>query len=1497
MCRAKTLFLSVVLIAVTLSLNAFARSVPADRDLTGFYDNAARRAARVDALIQSVAQGDLSVEAAALALTGAERALLSQRVPHRAAALKEAVAAQGAGHNLLRDVAAGRLSPLDAWLRKPVWPYDEALRAFDKRHARTISPTGVQYAMLAAAAAGGKRFVYGALDAQRGAVLLAMAWPTPNVGADLALVYPMSAGGRARLRTALLSRRHLSETRLAEALSIALTVGEAYQRPRVAGVLAPSASKQSLVYRVIMQRPGMLERLFSALAARRYPNRLPWNSVYRTTVRSLAIAILADGTPSQRRAVARFATERAKALGVLDHPAMEIARLASKSERNLAMMIRPVYDLWRHDNALAKPMMRLLGLAEPPLDDSGPFELSERVSSVEEAMCGVETAAGTSAAPATPTDDKAARLREIVMRGTQAQLDALARHTGPKSRGLAYRECEVLLRRYDVTAADGETARSGALGLALSCLERHTAAYKSHGAAALELARVYDDLGRNKDAVAALIGLLDAPEERTRVLAGYRLMGKALSGGVASLGLDAGRMQPLARAARTIAAEGQTPHQQVIAQVVLAWIDSIEGKPAVGFERMATLLDNVMDRRSGKAAFADLGSLVDYTNKLAVLGAVDVGRVLKVYRELPKRARVTGLIQLARFYARRGQRDELTAVAASVRKTTRDLRAELLLTLAELDEVAPQGGDSDGKPMFDGVSAAEAQQAFKRLAVLSRKGNKAVRASAACAAQTYVMHAAEALIDSGRLDDAAAVLRSVMDGLKVEQRTDVALLLADVEDRRGEYAASAALYHNVLTAEGAADKLKLHLIDYYQVAVRAKSKTHRQTAATLIADRATPLLREAATRFANDADSRRQVFVIVHDLLLAEGRWHALLATSELYTELGASDLAATACTGAHHGLFVREVAGAGFSDHFKARGDGAAAVATCSAAIVAAHEPDSHRHLTEASDLAEAALSCGGDAAMAVAFAVDGAEAARLMSDLPKAEKLLDEAQRLHGLHPSLSAQREVLGWAALLADDNTSAERLLAAAGTSQAAAWAGFVALADKRFDTAATHFEAAAVADGDPGHLARLWLARARLLSGDSSGYLKALGRIVSRIRKPGANLALELSHELYTATRNPALARSASKLLEKLARRTSKAVPYRAVVRAQKYLDKTVLKSASARFKTRRSTMRRYNRLTGTQFGKLATLLAPAMKPPRGDDKVVMGAIVPAAELMMRGLYAVRVFLEAHESISDDPEWSDQIVVQLDELGFQVASMADATLGTANKMAYSDAALKRYARFLVEHYPELFEETRKWAFLCEDELPAAKVDGSEDAATTAAWSQLAQARVAQARIITAECVDPEGFDNQALRFETTRGSDGMTPDTVPAAAAAELARRIDMGVNADPTVMHSLAGHYAGVDCARTTALLEASGEAAPVSLQMASAACRGDRDALTAVLKKQVATDPDARTLRRLADLQLLAAADDADVKAVEALLTQSAAMSGMETAQARSAPICELPM
>ena len=224
-------------------------------------------------------------------------------------------------------------------------------------------------------------------------------------------------------------------------------------------------------------------------------------------------------------------------------------------------------------------------------------------------------------------------------------------------------------------------------------------------------------------------------------------------------------------------------------------------------------------------------------------------------------------------------------------------------------------------------------------------------------------------------------------------------------------------------------------------------------------------------------------------------------------------------------------------------------------------------------------------------------------------------------------------------------------------------------------------------------------------------------------------------------------------------------------------------------------------------------------------------------------------------------------------------------------------MKRYARFLVEHYPELFEETRKWAFLCEDELPAAKVDGSEDAATTAAWSQLAQARVAQARIITAECVDPEGFDNQALRFETTRGSDGMTPDTVPAAAAAELARRIDMGVNADPTVMHSLAGHYAGVDCARTTALLEASGEAAPVSLQMASAACRGDRDALTAVLKKQVATDPDARTLRRLADLQLLSAADDADVKAVEALLTQSAAMSGMETAQARSAPICELPM
>ncbi|MFT7624745.1 MAG: hypothetical protein ACI9WU_003935, partial [Myxococcota bacterium] len=376
---------------------------------------------------------------------------------------------------LLNAVAGGYMTATDALHEGPSGTWIEGIKALDKRYARTATPAGVSQAMIAAARANRPRAAHGRLDAETAAPLIALAWPVPDVPSDLELTVSMTGAQRTTLQKMLTSGRHMTDAVMADALAIALTTGSVHQRSRLVGVLDPNTSQAPLLHRIIGQRKGMLERLIKALAARPYPDTHAWVSVYRNTVRSLARDILVKGTPDQRRAVATFPVDRARAIGVVDGAVMDIARTAMQLQDNRAMMVRPIYNLWRDDRELAAPLMDLLSLKAPSLDDSGPFDLDDRVAGLEEEMCGVDEALEQDMIDDVPTDDKAARLRALVMTATDKQLAILDAHdsgpnAGATSRALAYRRCEIMLKRTDVTDVADESARKGAAGQAIRCL-------------------------------------------------------------------------------------------------------------------------------------------------------------------------------------------------------------------------------------------------------------------------------------------------------------------------------------------------------------------------------------------------------------------------------------------------------------------------------------------------------------------------------------------------------------------------------------------------------------------------------------------------------------------------------------------------------------------------------------------------------------------------------------------------------------------------------------------------------------------------------------------------------------------------------------------------------------------------------------------------------------------------------------------------------------------
>ncbi|MFT7623522.1 MAG: hypothetical protein ACI9WU_002705, partial [Myxococcota bacterium] len=1180
---------------------------------------------------------------------------------------------------------------------------------------------------------------------------------------------------------------------------------------------------------------------------------------------------------------------------VVDGAVMDIARTAMQLQDNRAMMVRPIYNLWRDDRELAAPLMDLLSLKAPSLDDSGPFDLDDRVAGLEEEMCGVDEALEQDMIDDVPTDDKAARLRALVMTATDQQLAILDAHdsgpnAGATSRALAYRRCEIMLKRTDVTDVADESARKGAAGQAIRCLSRHLTRYKSHGDAGLELARVLDDVGQEGAAVMQLKRLVVDSEDRVRVLAGYRLLSKALSNGVETLGLGKKGIRALKRAAKTVMAEGHTPHQAIVAEMVLAWAESLnQTKPTAAFERMASLLNSVRDSKTGKSLFVDQGALIDVTNKLAVAAGVPAGQLVTLYRDVNKSARTTAMLQLAHIYARRGEVDNLKTIAAGIRGLGKDQRAELVLVLAELEELAPQaGGEGDATPVFDKDSATAAAAALERLVRVAQKSTGTLSNSAACAAYNYADQAAEALVEAGLLDQAAEHLRMVLSVVPESHRIPVALRLADVEDMRGETMASATLYARVLTRDVLND-YALHLIDYYQVAVRADSESHRANASKLVAERIESLLSKAATTFEADEAMKRDVFVVVHDLLRAEGHFQALLSAAGVYATLGADDLAAMSCTGGNHGLFVGETAKAGFEEHFAGRDR------MCVDATVVATDAAARRHMAAAAEFAEAGLICAADVEMATPFAVDGAEAYRLMGDLSAAESLLASATARFGASEEIGNQTEVLGWSALLTGDRQTAERLLAGAGTTAGAGYAGFLAMSDKRFGVASEYFTRAARAEGIPGDNAMLWLARTRKSAGDNAGHLAALSQLVKRVKKPEATFAYELAFELYTAGQNPALVARVETQLARLSKKAPRAANFRALVRAERYLAKYFVPAAEAEYSSVNGAAKRYVKLTSKMYAELAKRVGPALDAPRGEEKPLMGTLIPAAEVLARGLFHVRGFLERHEGISDDEQWATLVVTELDRLGAEVAGMADATLGMANAGGYNDPALEDYTKFLVASYPDLFAPTRAHAFLCEDERPTVAAAPDATSAAGAAWSRVAENRLAEARLVASECVAGDAMtetEQLALSFATARG---IGPGEMVGAPAAALSRQVADGAQVGAEVLRALAGHYAGVDCDRTVNLVDTAGDA-PFALGLSAAACRGDQEMVMSMLRDRAQSNPDARTLRRLAQVEMSNAQTDDDVKKVESLLQRSAELAGLSRQAAQAADICELP-
>ncbi len=922
--------------------------------------------------------------------------------------------------------------------------------------------------------------------------------------------------------------------------------------------------------------------------------------------------------------------------------------------------------------------------------------------------------------------------------------------------------------------------------------------------------------------------------------------------------------------------EGHTPHQSILAELVLAWVESLnKAKPTAAFERMAALLDAVIDAKTGKAMFVDLGGLIDFTNKLAVASGVPASKMASLYRPLPKAARVTGLLQLAHIYARRGEVKHLQATAKALRTITKDPKAELVLTLAELEELAPQADPEAGAPIFDTASARAASAALSRLATVARKGGKSVKNSAACAAWTYADRAVEALVEAGRLDDAAAHLTAVLEVVPEARRVPVALKLADVEDQRGRHGVAADLYGSVLSDAKTADRYTLHLIDYYQVAARAESDAHKTNAASLLAARIEPVLTEASTMFEADAAAKQDVFELVHDVLRAEGMFEALLSAAPVYASLQADELAALSCTGGNHGRFLEEVGRSGYTQHFESR------ERVCADASTVVTDPDARRHMASAVEYAAAGLECATTPELGVPFAVDGAEAHRLLGDVARAEAMLTSAMATFGPDASLGGQMEVLGWAALLAGDKAAAERLLSAAGTTAGAGYAGFIALSDGRFADARALFDRAAKADGQAGWTARLWSARTSKASGDTSGYLKALSALVKKVKSPAPTFAYELANDLYELGRtNAKLAGKVETQLARLAKKAPRAAGFRSLIRAQRYLDTYFLPATDKEYATVNGAAKRYVKLTSKMFATLTKRVAPALEAPRGEEKPLMGTLIPAAEIMVRGLYGIRTFLERNELISDDEQWATLVVTELDRLGAEVVGLSEATLGMANAGRYSDPALERYTRFLVTNYPDLFDPVRKHAFLCADERPRTMKAGEG----------------ALAQLMAAECTGEQGIsDAERLvqMFEASRG--GFGPGEATGAPAAELARSIELGAEASADVLRALAGHYNGVDCKRTVALVEQAGDA-PFSLQVSAAACKGDRDRVLSLLRHKAETNPDARTLRRLAELEIETATTDDDVKKVESMLSQSASLAGMDLGKARDLTVCELP-
>ena len=1444
------------------------------------------RSKQVSTICGAADRGEITYEAAVVLLTDAEAAAWADRQASARSGI------EGAQTRLSRDREAIAHA---AAIASP----DEITGASTRTYAQTArilagkagTPVGLQQA-LALVSRGAHRALPGKLTVEAASALLMLALGEHTRAPGLGWAADLDDNARSWLRDQLTGGRYLSDHSLGLALAVAVGLGGAFNKPLVRGVVQAPGLDNS-------RRDTVIGGLMRGLAALDYstPER---TELYKKTVRPLLIEYLDDGTLEAVRAAASFGVWRVGVIGEVDALAKEV--IAQSLSRNSARPITQgeAHALWRTNPKAAAPLLSHLGLKPYRFQADGPWDISERALMVAEAHCGPlgRPAVPEDAAPPAQGEDEKTRQRRRIVRATTAEIVALVdNHPGALNQSLSYRRCEAWGRLMEAERFGSKEYRA-AEAAARTCLEGHVAAFEGHDTARLELARLLDDAGRDEAVAAHLVKLVDAKDERARILGSYRLLG-LLSPEKGAGGRWAGVSTAVARrAAGLVSQRGFDPHQRTFGALILAWLEATGGQPDKAYSRLVGLLKAVKNADDGTFAFAHVGGLLDYLNSVSVLAGVPAPDMVSLYAAYGTPVRRSALLQLAHLYSRHGRAKDVERIARALGEDSLDPASALVLVDARLREYGPESDDpaDGGARQFDARSAQLALAQLDRLERI-RKGADALLADAAtCVMLGNAEAVAVVLIDTKQHRPAGQVLNRALAVAKASRRAALMVRLAEVQERLGRDADAVELYREALKRQPTlATARPLVVLDFYQAAYRlGDAHAAEQAAAAALVDEHAPAMVRAALSEYPKGSEQNAVLGSITAALAQEKKWARLESVAVTLRREGLADIASAACFAGQQGQLWQHVAAAGLAEHF---GEGVTqpldGPARCQDA---ARSPERRSGLAPAIKAAQAALHCAPGADERVAMTLVYAELSRLNGDLKQAASALTRTRKAGVRKAEWIDVNQRVAWSALVGGDLKMAATHMEWVPNLRARFWAAHIRYSERDFEGAARLFEA--LRDEAPDDLEpAIWAARARLELGDAKAWSRGLEKLAkARGKSRKARIVAVVSEVQRNGHRAPVKAR---RLLKKLARRSSTAKGLLALEKAQKTLTSKVKKLAETRTRSRKRAARNARTLA-RRLPVLLKQLRPALKAGKGQVPSA-AVIVPALDVVVGGLDYAHAYLSAHEDLLGRSRKSAEEVTQnLAQLEEMAIGLGQTALAAAQKQGYSGPALRRLSERLARRFPETFGQGAALAVACDDELQASEHIGDVTlSGVPAALARLASRGHGELATVLTQACAPKGaadtVDWAALRFAVAWSDTARAHASVKSRVAADLARLIAGGATVAKPLRAMLAAHFAGVDCQRALALSKDLGTSAH-TLARVQAGCSGDLKQLRVVLEKEAQVGH-PRALRRLADLLQMTAETPADAEAITQTIGRAAKASGLSGADVMSAPVCSLRM